>query len=208
MTSVTDINLNSNAILNVGHEHNAHIASPQTSQRFGDVLASVMNKDDIINELNSFGLPINIRNTPRYVNSMSELSSGSTIAPNIVQKMAQDDEYLQEIKGEIYDWFFVHVPTRQREVTLRYGDNVRIIAGMSIDENGKIVKWSGAQMISDHEGNRKEDDIFEVVYGKKMASNTANHTSQPVSNYDSNVDASVFSAIVGDFSLRLQRRDE
>ena len=206
MLNLTGINLNS--IANVAEKNNTHIPSSRASQRFDEVLGSVMNEDEIISNLSSFGLPINIRNTPRHVNSMSELSSGLTIAPNIIRKMAQDEEYLQEINSEIFDWFFVHVPAREREEKLRHGDNIEIIAGMSIDENGNIVKWSGARMKTGCEGDGEESDIWGVVYGKKTVSNTATYGSQLISHHDANVDASAFSALVGNVNLKLHRRED
>ncbi|MCL1882225.1 MAG: hypothetical protein FWF81_00515 [Defluviitaleaceae bacterium] len=171
----------------------------QNATSFDEVLNSAMDKGDVVNRLRSLGLPIRIKDMPRRVGCFSELAHGLTIAPNILNRMAQDEAYLQEIEQQIDYWFNVHGPMREREAARSFpDDNFTVFLEFTIKPNGEIVKSSVVILDS-----RIVDETCEVVNSFESANNESSVTS-----YSANVDASYFSALVGNINFQNRRRDD
>ena len=159
--------------------------------------------NDVKNILRSMGIPVNVRNTPKDLQhswTFCDLFAGATIAPNILQKMSRDEEYFQEIKREMHDWFFVEAPKFERTERMRVGcrgDDIRVLTGMSIDENGEIVRWAVALWNDDVE----KDKPAESQARRRGFNNTLN-VAHSYSAY-----ASKFAALAGDIHLRPQNNN-
>lgn len=176
--------------LNVNQQNSI---SQSTTNCFDEVLNTAMGKGNVVSRLRSFGLPMRVKDMPRTVSCFSELAHGLTIAPNILNRMAHDEAYLQKIEQQIDYWFNVHVPMREREAAL-WGDNFTVFAEFTIKPNGEIVKSSGV-IFNDH----VVDEVCEVVNSLESA-----NSEESLSSYSANVDASYFSALVG--NINTQRR--
>jgi len=169
----------------------------QNATSFDEVLGSAMGKGDVVNRLRSFGLPMRVKDMPRKVSCFSELAHGLTIAPNILNRMAHDEAYLQEIEQQIHYWFFVHGSSREREAAL-WGENFTVFLEFTIKPDGEIVK-SSAVIYNDH----ATDVVCEVVNSLESANNEESLTS-----YSTNVDASYFSAFFGNLNFQTRRRED
>ena len=165
---------------------------------FDEVLRSTMDKGDVVSRLRSFGLPMRVKDMPRKVSCFSELAHGLTIAPNAINRMAHDEAYLQKIEQQIDYWFNVHGPAREREAALLGHDNFTVFLEFTIKPNGEIVK-SSVVIFNDH----VVDEVCEVVNSLESANDEASVTS-----YSDNVDASYFSALVGNVNFQTRRRED
>jgi hypothetical protein len=161
--------------------------SQSTTNCFDEVLNTAMGKGDVVSRLRSFGLPMRVKDMPRTVSCFSELAHGLTIAPNILSRMAHDEAYLQEIERQIDYWFNVHGPMRKREAERLGHDNFTVFLEFTIKPNGEIVK-SSAVILDSH----VVDETCEVVNSFESANSEAS-----VTGYSDNIDASYFSALVG-----------
>ena len=166
----------------------------QSAISFNAILASAMGKGDVVSRLRSFGLPMRVKDMPRKVSCFSELAHGLTIAPNALNRMAQDETYLQEVERQIDYWFNVHVPSREREAA-RLGDGYTVFAEFTIKPDGEIVKSSVII-------NNNPDELCEDENSLEPADNETS-----VTGYSANVDASYFSALVGNVNFQTRRKE-
>ena len=173
------------------------------THNFDDVFSSSMNKNDVMSRLRSIGVPIQIKDTPKESKSLGP--NGVTIAPNIIRKMEQDEEYAQEIIDEILG-FLDYMSDCERDYALQ-GAKLKWI-GMSIDSDGKVVMWAGGVPIEDPKENGEDDEALIVTRGGKKANNQTVDYDTLIKPPATNVDASTFLALVGNVNLKPQHKDD
>ena len=164
---------------------------------------SIMNNNDVMSRLRSIGVPIQIKDTPKESKSLGP--NGVTIAPNIIRKMEQDEEYAQEIIDEILG-FLDYMSDCERDYALQ-GAKLKWI-GMSIDSDGKVVMWAGGVPNEDPKENGEDDEALIVTRGGKKANNLTVDYDTFVKPPATNVDASTFLALVGNVNLKPRHKDD
>lgn len=127
---------NANALRNVNQQGEV-LANPVNG--FEAALNTATGQTDIISKLRSFGMPVNVKDTPKKSKSIGP--NGITIAPNIIKKMEQDEEYAQEIMDEISNFLYNVLPAAERDYAMQ-GARVKWF-GISIDSGGQIKSWTG-----------------------------------------------------------------
>ena len=177
--------------------------SVTSTNDFGEVLNSAMRNNDVVSRLRSLGVPVNIMDTPKKSKSIG--SNGVTIAPNIIRRMEQDEDYAQEIIDKVYD--FLDYASECKQMYALQGAKLKWI-GMSIDSDGKVVMWAGAGKDEDSQDNDKDDELLEIVVRKEMTINPPVNQKPFSSSHNANVDASDFFALVGNVNHKSQRRDD
>jgi hypothetical protein len=169
---------------------------------FEDALGSAMTQNDIVSRLRSLGVPVIVRDTPKQSNSLG--SNGVTIAPNIIRKMEQDEEYAQEIMNEINYFLYEFLPESNRNIALQGGKMKW--AGMSIDSEGKVVMWSGGVPKQEDDSNSENNEFWNVLSGKEKVKDKESISATYVSCDNSDYDLSAHSALFGSINLKIQRR--
>jgi hypothetical protein len=178
--------------------------SPMTSTaNFGEFLGSAMSSDDVISRFRSNGVPINI-GTPRQMNSLG--SNGVSIAPSIIDKMAQDEEIAREKEDIIWDWLFVRLPAARQEFARR-GAELRWY-GISIEPDGTIVEWYGGVLKEYGNDDEERDGLLRITRSRQTATDNEVVTETFTSANDVDKDLSHQLALFGDTNLRLQKRDD
>lgn len=168
--------------------------SQNTTNDCNEVLNTTLEKNDVVSRLQSFGLPMRVKDMPRNVSCFSELAHGLTIAPSALNRMKHDEAYLLEVEEQIHYWFFVHVPAREREAAL-LGEGYSVFAEFTIKPDGEVVKSS---VIINNNPNEPLE---------------AENPTEPINNnnvltdYSTNVDASIFSAFVGNILQTERKKD-